>query len=195
MKLIPTLALLGALTTVSGVAAAANPTGPYIGAGIGQFNMNVDDFDDIDNAISDVADSDDNSWKIFAGYRVMPFLALEAAYIDLGKPGGDFNGTSGNGNYRAEISGFAPAALGIVPIGPIEAFAKAGWYFYDIDLNLETNGTPSVSGSDSDDGFMWGLGASIVLLEHLELRAEYERIDIRSAKDSDAFWLTAAWRF
>src|SRR5690349_21525871 len=98
MKIIPTLALLGALATGSGIAAAANPTGAYVGAGIGQFNLNVDDFDDIDNAIDDVADSDDNAWKVFAGYRVMPFLALEAAYIDLGKPGGDFNGSSGNGN-------------------------------------------------------------------------------------------------
>jgi len=195
MKLIPTLALLGALTTVAGVAAAANPTGPYIGAGIGQFNLKLDDLSDVDEAVDSISNADDNSWKILAGYRLAPFFAVEAAYINLGKPGDSFSAEGDNGKYKVSIDGFAPAVLGILPIGPIEVFGKVGWYFYDVDVDLNFDAGDVVDGSDSGDDLMWGLGASIVVIEHLELRAEYEQFKIENAKDSNAFWLTAAWRF
>jgi OOP family OmpA-OmpF porin len=195
MKLIPTIALLGALTTVSGLATAANPTGFYAGAGVGQFNLKLDDVSDVDEAVDTISDSDDNAWKILAGYRLAPFFAVEAAYINLGKPGDSFSGDSGDGNYKLEIEGFAPAVLGIIPIGPIELFGKLGWYFYDAKVNLNFDGGPDVDGSSSEDDLMWGLGASIVVFEHVELRAEYEQFKINDAKDSNAFWLTAAWRF
>jgi opacity protein-like surface antigen len=195
MKLIPTLALLGALTTVSGVAAAANPTGPYIGAGIGQFNLKLDNLSDVDEAVDTISDSHDNSWKILAGYRLAPYFAVEAAYINLGKPGDTFSSDESTGNYKASIDGFAPAVLGILPIGPIEVFGKVGWYFYDVNVTANFDGGPDVDGSHSGDDLMWGVGASIVVIEHLELRAEYEQFKINDAKDSNAFWLTAAWRF
>jgi len=195
MKFIPTIALLGALTTVSGLATAANPTGFYAGAGIGQFNLKLDDLSDVDEAVDTISDSNDNAWKILAGYRLAPHFAVEAAYINLGKPGDSFSADGDSGNYKLEIEGFAPAVLGIIPIGPIELFGKLGWYFYDAKVNLAFDGGPDVDGSSSDDDLMWGLGASIVVMEHLELRAEYEQFKINDAKDSNAFWRTAAWRF
>jgi hypothetical protein len=53
------------------------------------------------------------------------------------------------------VNGFAPYVVGTVPICPVELFAKAGYLFYDLevdvdDLNIEddsneTSYTPAAS--------------------------------------------------
>ena len=42
---------------------------------------------------------------------------------------------------------------------------------------------------------MWGAGISGINFERVELRAEYQKIEIDNADESDAFWLSASWRF
>src|SRR5882757_6602686 len=106
-----------------------NPSGPYVGAGWGRFNLDIRNLSDVGTATSDIAKSDDNAWKIFAGWRFIPYLALEAAYINFGKTGDRFQATTAsgsNGNYRVDLSGFAPYIIGTLPLGPVELFAKAG---------------------------------------------------------------------
>lgn len=151
------LALLGASAAM---AQADNPNGPYLGAGWGRFKLNVQNLDDAGTAASDIVHSKNNAQKYFLGYRMNPYWALEAAYIDLRRCGDRFTATGSNGNYRVDISGFSPALVGSVPIGPFEVFAKVGQYYYES-----------------------------------KLRAEYETIEIKNAKHSDALWLSASWRF
>jgi len=174
-----------------------NPTGPYVGVGLGRFNVNIDSIDQVDEVAESLDDANDTAMKIFAGWRVLPFLSLEAGYVDLGNPGDDFETSGSDGNYRVGVSGFTVAALGRVPVGPVELFGKIGQYFYDVDTRIDFDGgLPSIRGKDSGNDVFWGGGVSFVVLERLELRAEYERFDIGSAADdSDAFWLSAAWRF
>ena len=81
-----------------------NPDGPYVGVGWGQFNLNIKNLGDAGTAADDIVHSNDNAWKAFVGYRFNRFLALEAAYIDLGKPSDRFSGTGSNGNYQVDIS-------------------------------------------------------------------------------------------
>lgn len=200
MKVIASIVMAGALAAVPALASAqkttVNPTGPYVGAGVGQFNLKLEHLDDVDNAVTAIRDSDDNAWKIFAGYRFMPYLGIEAAYIDLGDPGSSFNTSGSNGNYRVNMSGFAPSLIGIVPAGPVELFAKIGQYYYDVDTRLDLDAPgPDIRTSHSRNDFLWGGGVSAVILQRLELRAEYEKVEIEHAKDSNAFWLSAAWRF
>ena len=76
---------LGGISSIS--YAAENPSGVYLGAGVGQFNVQIDDINQTDNAIQRL-DDNDAAWKAFVGYRFNPYIALEAAYIDLGKPNG-----------------------------------------------------------------------------------------------------------
>jgi hypothetical protein len=38
-------------------------------------------------------------------------------------------------------------------------------------------------------------GRGVTLSSHLNLRAQYERIDVTNASGSDAFWLSPSWRF
>lgn len=190
-----TAATLLALPLGAMAASADNPTGPYIGAGIGQFNVKVDDLDDVGGVIEDISDSNDTAFKFFAGYRFLPYLAIEGAYVDLGNPGDDFQTSGSDGDYRLSVSGFSASLLGIVPIGPVELFAKVGQYWYDVDTRISLDGGQVVRSSNSGNDTTWGGGVSVVFFDHLDVRAEYERIMIEHADDSNAFWLSAAWRF
>ena len=178
-------------------ALADNPSGPYVGGGYGRFNLHVHNFSDVGQAADTIADSNDNAWKLFAGWRLNPYVALEAAYINLGNPGEKFVATGANGTYNVKVTGFAPTVIGTLPLGPVEIFAKAGYYFYDVKLNVNVQslGSAGVESSHSRSDFLYGAGAGFTFIEHLHVRGEYERIDISNYKNSDALWLTAAWRF
>lgn len=175
---------------------AENDQGFYLGAGVGQFNVQIDDIDDTDNAIERL-DDDDNAWKLFAGYRFNPYISLEAAYIDFGGPSDRFETGGSSGDYSAELSGFAPYVIGTLPLGPVELFGKIGYYFYDVDLNVDLDdvGGNVFHSSKSDEDLLYGAGVGMTFFDHLHARLEYERIDSNVIDDADALWLSGAWRF
>lgn len=195
-RFFPVVALL-ALGGISSVSyAEENPSGIYLGAGVGQFNVQIDDIDQTDDAIERL-DDDDAAWKAFVGYRFNRYLALEAAYIDLGKPNGRSGGSGSSGDYRLRLKGFAPYVIGTIPLGPVELFGKAGYYFYDVDLRVDIDDplSPDVDSSKSDEDFIYGVGIGMTFFDHLNARLEYERIDSDVIDDADALWLSASWRF
>lgn len=165
---------------------AENDSGLYIGAGVGQFNVEVDNLDEAQDTVESF-DSDDTTFKVFAGYRFNQFIGVELDYIDLGSPEDTVNDL----RVKAEINGVAPYLIGTVPLGPIELFAKVGYYFYDIQIDTE-----SVRALDeSDEDLVYGAGLGITLFEHLHARLEYEIIDVSDVDDANALWLSGAWRF
>ncbi len=194
---IAALLSLGVLPVVAhGAATQNNPSGPYAGVGWGQFNLDIHNLSDVGTATSNIVKGDDNAWKLFAGWRLNPYLAFEAAYIDFGQPSDHFDASGSNGNYRVDLSGFAPYIVGSIPLGPVELFAKAGSYFYNVKVKVDfDNPGPDVESSHSDNDFLYGGGLGITLAERVHLRAEYETVDLKNASNSHAIWLTAAWRF
>ena len=173
-----------------------NDEGFYIGGGIGQFNVKIDDVDQTDEAIESL-DDDDNAWKAFVGWRMNPYFALELAYIDFGRPSDQFETGGTSGNYTVDLSGFAPYLIGTIPIGPVELFGKVGYYFYDIDLNVNIDDPtfPDVDGGASDEDLLYGFGVGMTFFERLNARLEYEKIDSDLIDDADALWLSGQWRF
>jgi OOP family OmpA-OmpF porin len=173
-----------------------NSRGFYVGGGIGQFNVQIDDIDDTDNAIERL-DDDDNAWKLFGGYRFNQNFAVEVAYIDFGAPEDTATASGSSGDYSVELSGMAPYIIGTVPLGPVELFAKAGYYFYDvkIDADLDDLGGDVFSSDDSGEDFLYGFGVGMTFMEHLNARLEYEKIDADRIDDADALWLSGSWRF
>ena len=188
------------LTLLSSLAFAEttqnNPDGPYVGVGWGRLNLNIRSLSDVGTATTDIVKSDNDAWKGFVGYRFNPYIAVEAAYIDFGRSGDRFNATGSNGNYNVNISGFAPYLVGSIPLGPVEVFAKVGSYFYDskVKVNFD-NLDSSLDSTHSRNDFIYGGGLGYTFLDHVTLRAEYETLELKNAKNSDAFWLSAAWRF
>ncbi len=191
--------LAGALL-ICGAAAPAfadNPSGPYIGGGYGRFNLHVHNFSDAGQAATTIVNSNDNAWKLFAGYRFSPYFAIEGDYIDLGRPGDRFTATGSDGTYSVHATGFAPTIIGSLPLGPVEVFAEAGYYYYNVKLavNVASLGSAALDSSHSRSDFLYGAGAGVTVLDHLHLRAEYQRINLTNFNTSDALWLTAGWRF
>jgi len=196
MKRLVTAATLVALSGAWTAANAENESGFYVGGGVGQFNVKIDDVDDADDAIERL-DDDDTSWKLFAGYRFNPYLSLEAAYIDFGGPSDSIDASGSSGDYKVEASGFAPYVVGTLPVGPVELFAKVGYYFYDTDLTVDLDdlGGDVFRSSSSEEDLLYGAGVGMTFFEHLNARLEYEKIDSDVMDDADAIWLSGAWRF
>lgn len=192
--------LAATMLTLAGAGSAAysadNDSGFYVGGGVGQFNVKIDDIDDTNNAIERL-DDDDTAWKAFAGYRFNPYISLEAAYIDFGNPNGKASASGSSGDYQVDLSGFAPYVIGTLPLGPVELFGKVGYYFYDVDLRADIDEplSPDFKSSSSDEDLLYGVGVGMTFLDHLHARLEYEKIDSDVIDDADAIWASGAWRF
>lgn len=179
-----------------GAAVQENPSGPYVGVGWGQMDLHIHNFDDVGTATSNIVKSKDDAWKLFAGWRLNPYVAVEGAYIDFGRAGDRFNATGSNGNYVVKMSGFAPYIIGTIPLGNADLFAKAGSYFYDVKLNVDfDNPGPDLNSSHSRNDFLYGGGVGCTFVDRVHVRAEYEVVDLKNARNSNAIWLSAAWLF
>ena len=187
-----TAALVAAAASAAPVAQAADEdeSGFYLGGGVGEFQVDIDDFDDVPATIDDY-DSDDTAYKLFGGFRANKWFGMEAAYVNLGSPEDEITpGTT----VEIETDGFAPYLVGTVPLGPFELFGKAGYYFYDTKVRVDSGGAVT-SSSDNDEAFTWTAGVGLTLMKTLNLRLEYEEFDVKDVDDANALWLTAAFRF
>ncbi len=153
------IAVLGAVSLAAmAPRAGAADNGFYLGAGITQtnFDLEVDDLSD---------DSDDNGYKIIAGWRPLDFFAVEANYSDLG--GFDEDGVS------VDSSVLSVNALLLAEIGIVDLYARAGYANWDSKISV------SEVGSVSDDGWEPIYGAGVgVHFGSFGLRAEYEYISV-----------------
>jgi OOP family OmpA-OmpF porin len=167
-----------------------NDAGFYAGGGVGQFDVKIDDFDDV-VATADNYDSDDTAYKVFGGWRANKWLALELAYVNLGSPDDEILPDT---FLTVETDGFAPYVVGTIPIGLFEVFAKAGYYWYDVEARV-VSPLGNASDKDSDSTFTWSAGVGLNFFGRFNVRLEYEQFDFDNVDDSKALWLTGAFRF
>jgi OOP family OmpA-OmpF porin len=191
------LALGGARIAVA--ADEENPSGPYLGAALGQFDVEIDDLEGVEDVLGNL-DSDDSAWKVFFGWRFNPYIALETDYIDLGTPRGNFDATGSSGQYELDLAGAAVYAIGSLPLGIFELSAKAGYYWHDLDVHVDFDnigpGNGQVFNSDeSGEAFVYGIGVGLTFIERINTKIEYEKLDLDEVDDAYSLWLTAAWRF
>jgi OOP family OmpA-OmpF porin len=191
------LKIAAAVAAVSVAAAApaayaAEDAGWYLGGGVGQFNAQIDDVDQVDDAI-DGWDEDDTAYKFFVGYRMNKFLALELDYINLGEPSG---AVVPGFNVDASVDGFAPYVVGTLPLGQwFEVYGRVGYYFYDATLGVENEVDGRVQFDEESEDLVYGAGIGANIGERMNIRFEYERFDLQGVDDADSLWLTAAWKF
>jgi hypothetical protein len=186
MKTLLALTLLAGCTSIA--VADENNSGLYLGAGVGQFILRGKDLAS-GGTLNTEFDSDDTSFKAFAGWRFTRWLGIEADYIDFGKPSQDF----GTAHVEAHINGFAPYLTGTLPLGPLEFFVKGGYMFYDVTVKVSGQKLEAASGSH--DNLIVGGGVGMTLFHHLNGAIEYEHLDASQASRSDAVWLSGSWRF
>ena len=152
-----------ALMALPVLPAVAADNGFYLGGSVGQANLKISDITD---GISTADfDADDTAFKLIAGIRPLDWLGVEAAYVNFGEP----EDTVLNQKLKADGDGISAFAVGFLPTGPVDLFAKVGLISWD----------SKISGSFNDDGtdLAYGVGAQFRVLS-LSIRAEYEKFDV-----------------
>jgi len=179
-----TIALLGLAALVSTPAVAAE-RGFYIGLDAGQYAYDLDQrgidrlvVGTIEDIGLDVVDGgsdtseDGFTYGIILGYQILPYLAVEAAYVDLGDAEYRGNGVVSDGITTAELnaqitaesSGPTLSVLGILPVfdSGWDVYGRAGVYFAGNDASaaISIDGvSEQASDSSNSTEFLWGVGA------------------------------------
>ena len=189
-KLAAAVAALSVATVPA--AFAEENAGWYLGGAIGQFNAQIDDVNEIDDAVNRWND-DDTAYKLFAGYRLNKVLAFELDYINLGEPSG---AVVPGFNVDSAVDGFAPYVIGTIPLGKwFEVYGRLGYYFYDATVGVQDQLNGRVEFDEESQDLVYGAGIGANIGERFNVRFEYEKYDLEGLDDADALWLTAAWKF
>ena len=152
----------------------------------------------VDSVRSDF-DATGDAWKVFAGFRFTPYVALEAGYADLGRSRmssvvvGGTPSAPGFFSIDRRVDAFGADLIGTLPIGPRFAlFARAGAWRAHVrsDVSLAGNiafadGAPETSRRIADDRTVahFGAGGEWRFMPRAALRLEWERF----AKTGSAF--------
>jgi hypothetical protein len=218
------LGLTVATTLALGVAVAqADETrGLYLGVNIGATKMDIDK-NALDAALLDAltqnglgavaasSDSGENdaSFGAFAGYRILPYLAVEAEWLTLGTGKYEARGDVTDGtttdtlrfDAEADSKGVAASALGIWPINRSwDVYARLGMIFATTTLtgHLRTS-TVSVNDNFSEDSqdMLYGVGATYRYSSTWSMRLDYQHFDgvgdSKTTGESNVDRLAASW--
>lgn len=180
---IQSIACAAALMALASFPSHAVDNGIYLGAGVGQSGVEFDD--DFEGTNLDF-DASATSYKVIAGWRFIDWLSVELNYVDLGTADDRVQGQK----IETDIDGVSLSALGFLPIGPVDLFARVGAIDWSADLSVPGIG----SGSDDGTDFTYGVGAQFRVWS-LSLRAEYEVFDISDADTVDMISASVTWTF
>jgi OOP family OmpA-OmpF porin len=182
MRLQPAILLLGAFFATSPLIAADR--GFYAGAGVGQMNVEIDDVYDLGINF----DEDDVGFKVFGGYRFLPWLSVEGIYLDGGKPETQYTSGADTLGLTVEVQTIAAAAVFSLPIGDqFEIFLKPGFAYWDSTADFRVSSPDfsyDFSDDDSGNAFFIGAGAGWTIGK-VALRLEYEMFDVAPEYNSD----------
>jgi OOP family OmpA-OmpF porin len=173
---------LAAVVVVLAAAPALAEDGIYIGGSFGQTSLKIDDLELDADAFNYSAS--DTSYKIFAGYRFMGFLAVEASYIDFGSLSDSVGSDTDSVELETDLTGFDAVAMGMLPLGIADVFVKAGFVSWSSDIRAAYGEIIDLD-SDSGTDLVYGLGAQ-VRFGGLAVRAELEYFDVA---DADSLYL------
>ena len=150
--------LVGAAIAASSPAALAQApadVGWYVGASLGQTEVNLD------CAGTTACDDKDNSWKIFAGYQFNRNFALEFGYTDLGEVTASTPaiGFIPPASVAIESTVWELVAVGMLPLAErFSLYGKLGLYRADTDIEVNFVSLGSVTDSDSNTDLTFGIG-------------------------------------
>ncbi|MBU2710707.1 outer membrane beta-barrel protein [Zooshikella harenae] len=195
---------------------ADEKTGFYLGLGVGAAS-----YDDVYSVEEEAAESigfsgtktkRDGVAKVFGGYRINKFFALEANYTKFADTDFEASGVGFNRyitrDIENEISGYGVKAVGIYPVTKdIELNASAGLMKWKIEeeRSSSVSGVNVYKSSETVKGTskVFGLGASYNLTNNVAFGLDWERINDLGDKDKlrfgetdvDTFTLSAKYTF
>jgi len=149
-KILSTLAVCLGVCLLAAVPTSA---GPYFGASLGQASADLGDL-----GPDTTVDDSDTEWKVYGGWRLFKFVAVEAGFSDMGEVSAA--STIDSSSVSMSANGITVAALGVLPVGNFDVFAKMGYLYWDADLDIND---PLLGQTTlGDDGNDTVLGAGVV---------------------------------
>ncbi|MBV62379.1 MAG: hypothetical protein CMH65_13895 [Nevskiales bacterium] len=132
----------------------------YVGADIGYFRVESEEFPDDDDNVED----NRTSYRLRVGGRLTPVIGIEGGYTDFG----DYD--DGAATYTAD--GLTLAGVLHIPLGErASVYGKLGELFWDAEAEGPLGGRATTDGED----VFYGVGASLPLGEVVALNLGYER--------------------
>lgn len=160
LKTIVSLAVLCSSFSLAPAGFADPDNGLYVGGNYGGFKSRGGDFDD-----------DRYLWEAVVGWQIIPYVALEANYIDFAK--------YGNSAASANVDGYGAAVVGRWPLTEsFSIYAKGGMFWADADVKVL-----GVERSQSDENAFYGVGAAFHITPLLGITAEYKRFEVDYDRD------------
>ena len=174
------IAIVSIASATLGLSARAADNGIYLGGSTGQSGVHAD----VQGASYDAGAT---AYKLIAGWRILDWLAVEGDYVDFGSGSDKIGGEK----VETDINGVTLSAIGFLPLGPVDVFARVGAVNYNADLKV-----PALDAKASDDGtdFTYGIGAQFRIWS-LSFRAEYERFEVSDIDTVDLATLGVTWTF
>ena len=205
------LTLIPVISVFSPSAMAADP-GFYVGAGLGQSNTEGDNFDFNERLKREGFSGVDTTlkfnafaWKLFGGYQVNPYFAVEAGYVRLGKA----TSTAETAIDPARVPAFADAIakvqprlakgatislVGSMPVNPkFFAYAKLGAFRWDAEVGAST-ATINTLRTSKGNGAVLSIGGEAELGSGWAARGEVERYLIKP-DPANVFSLNLLYRY
>lgn len=190
--------LIAAAPIAASVDAQAQATGNagfYGGLGVGRASTDTDS-----TGIAGATDKQSTAWKMFGGYQINQYVAVEGGYVGLGKA--SVNGTRGGlpAFGSLDSNAWQAAVVGSLPLNQQFALTgKLGIARTSTDITSNINGTPFAA-TDKNTAATYGLGARYDLTKTVALRGEWERFRIDSTglgskSDADMFSVSAIMKF
>jgi opacity protein-like surface antigen len=192
----------------------AQGAGFYVDAGVGFSSIGGFNQQELDAAMTEVGedtfdsftlndsrvDKSDMGFSLALGYQVTQNIAVEAAYLQVGKTSYEADATVADGGnppadltmgFNFKTSGPAVSLVGSWPVGErLSLDARAGAYFSKTKATVFASGggeSESESlGSEKDTSLLLGMGATWSLTDRLGLRLGYTRLDKAVAGEGDA---------
>ena len=216
------LAVTATLALGTTVVQADETRGFYAGINVGVTKMDIDKnaLDSVlvdslaQNGLSVLAatsssNENDASLGAFVGYRILPYLAVEAEYLTLGTGKYEARGDVTDGTTTEELrfdaeadsKGIAASALGIWPINAAwDVYARLGMIFANTSLtaHARTSSASARTGySDDSQDMLYGIGTSYRYSTRWSMRLDYQRFDgvgdSETTGESDVDRLSASW--
>jgi hypothetical protein len=179
MRLMTSMLLCTGLA-VSTAASADDLLGLYVGAGVGQAQLQQNAWQ---------VDSHTTGWKLVAGWRPLSFLGAEIDYADLGSKDVNYFGSTGYTQVSTKAHAASAYAVGYLPVPApwLSLYVKGG----ATRVTADTHGSTTPGGCPAGDSpcgpnyfttdststkFAWGAGAEFKF-GLPGIRVEYERLN------------------
>jgi len=175
------------------VPVSAADRGLYLGAGLGLASFDAAAFNP---DYEDLWFEEDNfGFRVFGGYRIMKYLAVELTYNDFGTIlKREVSSTLIRQRFSVGIDSWDASVVGMLPLGAkASLFAKVGAASWNADILITLNEVPeeeSLSGTE----LIAGAGVDFVF-KKVGMRAEIDWLQIADITSAFIFSLNLTYHF